>query len=261
MSRALDDIVERLSSTPDLSGLGDVIEAIRSAYDVDHVYYYAVSLGTNVPLFKDTLNGGLARDQGIWRRDGRSIGALSYSSDWIHRYFEAKFDVIDPVMNGSLGSFAPIDWARLDWSDPGRRRFFHEAGEHGIGNQGFTVPVRGPDGQFAIFTVNKACPAPLWEALLTTYRTDFMLLAHFTHQQALRLAGETAPGMQRLLSPRERDAIRLLGEGVSRARAAERLGISENTFRVYVDSARHKLGALNIPHAIALAAYRGVINP
>jgi DNA-binding CsgD family transcriptional regulator len=48
---------------------------------------------------------------------------------------------------------------------------------------------------------------------------------------------------------------------VSRARAADRLGISENTFRVYVDSARHKLGALNVPHAIALAAYRGVMTP
>lgn len=261
MSKALDVIVEKLSSIPDLSGLGDVIEAIRATYDVDHVYYYAVSLGLDTPAFEDTRGGGLTRDQGIWRRDGRSIGALSYSADWIHHYFESKFDLIDPVLNGALGSFAPLDWGLLDWSDQGRRRFFNEAGEHGIGNQGYTVPVRGPGGQFAIFTVNKACAPALWAKLLDDYRSDFMLLAHYTHQQALRFAGTARHELARPLSPREKDALRLLADGVSRARAADRLGISENTFRVYVDSARHKLGALNVPHAIALAAYRGVMTP
>ena len=88
-----------------------------------------------------------------------------------------------------------------------------------------------------------------------------MLLAHYTHQQALRLAGAEAEMLARPLSLRERDAMRLLADGKSRAQAADVLGISENTLRVYIDSARHKLGALNIPHAIALAAYRGVITP
>lgn len=253
--------MEKLSTIPDLSGLGDIIEAIRAAYDVDHVYYYALSLGLNVPVFRDTRGGGLTRDAGIWRRDGRSIGALSYSADWIHRYFEARFDAIDPVMRGAGASFAPVDWAELDWSDGGHRRFFQEAHDHGVGNQGYTVPVRGPNGQFAVFTVNKTCSAATWSNLLNVYRTDFMLLAHYTHQQALRLAGDETPEGERPLSARERDALRLIADGLSRAQAAHRLGISENTFRVYVDSARHKLGALNIPHAVALAAYRGVITP
>lgn len=252
--------MERLSRIPDLSGLGAVIEAIRASYDVDHVYYYAVSLGIDAPVPAAASGGGLIRDQGIWRRDGRSIGALSYSPDWIHRYFEARYDTIDPVTQGAARSFAPVDWAALDWSDPARRRFRGEAAEHGIGNQGYTVPVRGPGGQFALFTVNKTCTAAAWEKLLLEGRTDFMLLAHYTHEQALRLAG-AAPKAPPALSPRERDALSLLAGGLARARAADRLGISENTFRVYVDSARHKLGALNIPHAIALAAHRGVLAP
>ena len=87
------------------------------------------------------------------------------------------------------------------------------------------------------------------------------MLAHFTHQKMLQMSGLEHTHPVRSLSNRERDAMRLISEGLSRSRASEKLGISENTFRVYIDSARHKLGALNIPHAVALAAHRGIINP
>ncbi|MEM6465224.1 MAG: helix-turn-helix transcriptional regulator, partial [Pseudomonadota bacterium] len=58
---------------------------------------------------------------------------------------------------------------------------------------------------------------------------------------------------------RERDVLTLLGLGQSRAQAADRLKISEHTFRVYVDTARHKLGALNTTHAVAVALNSGAI--
>ncbi len=261
MSAHINQIVERLSSIRNLSEIGAIIDATRQTYDVDHVYYYAVSLGLNVPSFRDTLGGALTQDAGIWRREGRSIGALSYSPEWITHYFESRFDAIDPVMLSAGNRFTPINWADLDWSERGPRQFFAEAFENGIGNQGYTVPVHGPHGQFAVFTVNKTCKADTWSRLLSEHSRDFILLAHFIHQQALRLVGEGTGGHPRTLSARERDAMRLLADGFSRAQAAEALGISENTFRVYIDSARHKLGALNIPHAIALAAYRGVITP
>ena len=63
------------------------------------------------------------------------------------------------------------------------------------------------------------------------------------------------------LSPRERDVLSRLSLGESRARVAEALQISENTLRAYIDSARHKLGAMNVTHAVALALARGVIMP
>ncbi|MEM7270464.1 MAG: autoinducer binding domain-containing protein, partial [Pseudomonadota bacterium] len=121
---ALNQIVEKLSVIPDLSGLGDIIEAVRSVYDVDHVYYYAVSLGVDAPIFEETKGGGMTQDAGIWRRDGRSMAAISYTPEWIVHYFEQQFDTVDPVMQSAATAFAPIDWADLDWTSPGRRRFF-----------------------------------------------------------------------------------------------------------------------------------------
>ena len=96
MSDALNAIVEKLSVIPDLSGLGEVIEAIRSTYDVDHVYYYALSLGLDAPVFVETRGGGMSHDAGIWRRDGRSLGALSYTPEWITHYFDSHYELIDP---------------------------------------------------------------------------------------------------------------------------------------------------------------------
>ncbi len=61
MSDALNAIVEKLSNIPDLSGLGEVIEAIRGAYQVDHVYYYALSLGLDAPVFLATRGGGMTK--------------------------------------------------------------------------------------------------------------------------------------------------------------------------------------------------------
>lgn len=250
-----------MSSIPDLSELGGIIEAIRAAYDVDHVTYYALSMGLNVRSLSESQMGWLSEGVGTWRREGRSLGAFSYSDDWIGHYADDRLELIDPVMRQAAIQFAPVDWSQLDWSEKGSRRFFNEAYDTGVGNQGYTVPVRGPNGQFAAFTINKTCNADLWAKLLLEHRGDFMLLANFVHQQALTLFEEAATVADRPLSAREKDAISLIAEGKSRAQAAGFLGISENTFRVYIDSARHKLGALNIPHAIALATHKGLISP
>ena len=56
------------------------------------------------------------------------------------------------------------------------------------------------------------------------------------------------------------DALALMAEGRSRAQVAHKLKISESTLRVYLDSARHKLGGLNAVHAVALAVKSGAVK-
>jgi DNA-binding CsgD family transcriptional regulator len=46
---------------------------------------------------------------------------------------------------------------------------------------------------------------------------------------------------------------------MNRAQAAAEMEISEHTLRVYIETARHKLGALNTTHAVARALSRGLI--
>lgn len=261
MSDRLNAILEKLSSLPQLESFGDTIEAIRSTYEVNHVHYVAISLGLEARSRPDRRIEALPEVNGVLRHSGRQVAAMSYSAEWMNRYVEEKFFNFDPVVLGASASFDPVDWGELDWHEADRHGFREEANAFGIGNQGYTVPVRGPSGQFAIFTINKTCSQDEWHKLLKEHRTDFMLLAHFTHQRVLKLAGYEAAAPTRALSSRERDALRMIAAGLSRGQAADKLGISENTFRVYIDSARHKLCALNIPHAVALAAHKGIIPP
>lgn len=261
MSHNLSQILEKLEALPELDQFGGIIEAIRDTYDIDHVCYYAQSLGLDAKERKDYFIGSLPDVNGQLRHGGRMVAAMSYSAEWMARYMEANFSSTDPVLLEATRRFDPVDWAQIDWGQTKRHHFFEEAVDFGLGSQGYSVPVRGPGGQFAIFNINKNCSTDIWESFLAEYRTDMMLLAHYTHQQVLKVAGFEHKHTTRPLSNREQDAVRLIGDGLSRGQAADKLGISENTFRVYIDSARHKLGALNIPHAIALAAHRGLIPP
>ena len=87
---------------------------------------------------------------------------------------------------------------------------------------------------------------------------DMLLVSHFLNERLLSLEGSEGTPYQSL-SPRETDALTLLASGRTRAQAADYLGISENTLRVYIESARFKLNATNTIHAVANAMSRGLI--
>ena len=131
--------------------------------------------------------------------------------------------------------------------------------EYGVGNQGYSVPVRGPNGQFALFTVSHRCPDEDWAIFTERNRRDLILLAHYFNNKALEFEPDRTPEPAQPLSPREVDAITFLAMGYSRAQVAEALSISEHTLRVYIESARFKLGAMNTVHAVAKALSRGLI--
>ena len=231
----LDGIIERLESAEALEDLQTVIEAVRDALRVDHIVYHWVN------------------------STGEQYGCGTYSPEWVARYLECNYLRIDPVVQGCYQRFHPVDWKRLDWSSKAARAFLQDAIAHGVGNQGFSIPVRGPNGQFAMFTVSHNCNDADWADFTTTNRRDLILIAHYFNQTALELEPGRKPEPAQPLSPREVEAMTLLAVGYSRAQAAETLSISEHTLRVYVESARFKLGAMNTTHAVARALSRGLI--
>lgn len=65
---------------------------------------------------------------------------------------------------------------------------------------------------------------------------------------------------ERVLTDRERQVLQLVAEGRDRADAAERLSISEQTFRTHVRNAMAKLGVHNRANAVMVALRRGEID-
>lgn len=231
----LDLILEDLEQAEGLQSLQDATEALRTHYNIDHVVYHWVDSA------------------------GDQYGCGTYSDAWRYRYLEQNYLRVDPVILGCFQRFHPVDWKRLDWSSKAARAFQAEAIEHGVGNQGFSVPIRGPNGQFALFTVSHSCDDDFWATWTDTHRRDLILIAHTFNEKALDFEPDRTPDQTQSLSPREVDAMTFLAMGYSRAQVADTLSISEHTLRVYIESARFKLGAMNTTHAVARAMSRGLI--
>ncbi|MDV4143260.1 MULTISPECIES: helix-turn-helix transcriptional regulator [Shimia] len=228
-------LLGELERAQGLEQLQSAILDLRDHFRVDHMVYHWVS------------------------SDGEQFGCGTYSDAWVQRYVDQDYLRVDPVIIGCYQRFHPVDWKRLDWSSKAARAFQAEAISHGVGNQGFSVPIRGPVGQFALFTVSHTCDDEEWARFTEANRRDLILFAHGFNERALELAPGRTPEQSRALSPREIDAMTLVAMGYSRAQVAETLSISEHTLRVYIESARSKLGALNTTHAVARALSRGLI--
>ncbi|MEM8776232.1 MAG: autoinducer binding domain-containing protein [Pseudomonadota bacterium] len=233
--RRLDTILEDLEGASDLTGLDTACKRLRDFFRVKHVVYHWVNAA------------------------GDQHGAYTYPQSWVDRYNDQDYLRLDPVIKGCYQRANPVDWKQLDWSGKATQAFFKEAVEYGVGNQGYSVPLRGPNGQFALFTVNHECDDATWESFKEDNQRHLILCAHYFNQKALEFEPDRAPAPARQLSPREVDALTLLALGYGRAQVADTLSISEHTLRVYIESARFKLGAINTVHAVARAISQGLI--
>lgn len=231
----LEHILEELEQAEGLEALQAAIEVLRDQMGVDHMIYHWVDSA------------------------GDQYGCGTYSDEWVQRYLEQNYLRVDPVIAGCYQRFHPVDWKRLDWSSKAARAFQMEAISYGVGNQGFSVPIRGPNGQFALFTVSHSGDDVAWAAFTETQTRNMILIAHAFNRKALDLKPDRKPEQSQALSPREVDAVTLLAMGYNRAQVAQTLSISEHTVRVYIESARFKLGAMNTTHAVARALSRGLI--
>ena len=72
-----------------------------------------------------------------------------------------------------------------------------------------------------------------------------------------RLA-ERCPGAD--VTPREKDVLRLLAEGLGTSEIAHQLQIAEKTVRIHIGNLLEKLGARDRTHALVIALHRGIIH-
>jgi len=231
----LDNFFSKLAQADALDDLQGLIVGLRDVLGIDHVVYHWVSA------------------------DGEQYGFGTYDPKWAQRYVDQEYLRIDPVILGCFQRFHPVDWKRLDWGSRAARAFRQDAIEYGVGNQGFSVPIRGPNGQFALFTVSHTTTDDEWATFTMSTQRDLILISHYLNQRALELEKGRKPEPVRALSPRETDALTFLAMGYNRGQVSEMLSISEHTLRAYIESARFKLGALNTTHAVARALSEGLI--
>ena len=233
----LDAFLGKLENVNEAGDIQGMIEALQSTYSVANVVYHALNL------------------------DDGPFAALTYTQDWMAHYQNQKYIRVDPVVKKATQQFHPLDWNRLDWSSRGSKAFLGDAVSAGVGNQGLSIPIRGKNSQFALFTINDNERDATWSKFVGEHQRDMMLISHHIHQKANDLLCNEVDENLAKLSMREVDALTYLARGLSRAKAAEKMQLSEHTLRVYIDTARHKLGGINLIHAISIAQSKSLIMP
>ena len=112
------------------------------------------------------------------------------------------------------------------------------------------------DAGAAGFALKSGDPEELEQAILTVAAGGDYLDPRLTP-----LLSRDRNGRPKTLSPREREIMGLLSQGLSGEQAAQQLFLSSETVRTHVRNAMTKLGAATRAHAVALAIQRGEIDP
>lgn len=235
------DILAKLANAQDPPVISEIFDDIREFYGVEHIVYHALNVR------------GLTQEGPYLR--------LTYPKEWIARYFEQNYFSIDPVVEEGTRAFLPFNWNDLDWSSRQRQEFAKDATAHSIGISGLSVPIRGPDGQHALFSVSTTRDPKDWREFLLEHGRELHIIAHYLHNGVIATEGTEVPETVKPLSLRERSVLQWSAAGKTTADIATILGIAERTVRVYLDVARHKLNATNRTHAVARALSLGLIHP
>lgn len=181
----------------------------------------------------------------------------TYPDHWLAHYINEGFVYIDPVVIQAERSVVPVDWRDLDQTPIKVRRMFGEARETGIGAQGLTVCIRGPNQDRALFSVNSSLGDKDWLSVKPELLKEMQVFGHYLHKQVMALHGPAPSHLP--LSRREQECLALTTQGRSIKEIARDLKVSPPAVKAYLDSARHKLDAVNKTQAAAIAIRHGLI--
>ncbi len=235
------DVIDRIASSETVDELTKLIREMRLSYGLANIVYHAVYV-PEAPSFHPIL-------------------ILTYEPEWVERYRFRDYFQIDPVVTYGTKSFLPLDWADVDHESNNARSFFLEADTYSVGRQGATVPVRGPGGERALFTITSNSSEAEWRRNWLLYVKDFQLIAHYFHEQAIGISGYRTSERNRALSRREKECLQFMARGLAPKQIAGQLGISDSAVRMHLRSSCNKLGCASTDQAVAKLVMFEQIQP
>ena len=184
----------------------------------------------------------------------------TFPENWIDRYFQQGFLKIDPMIEQIRREAKPFHWFEVGNKfniDARQKAFLQELKAAGV-QDGLAVPVFGPMGSIAYFafaslkqpfSLNEDDEALIQFACLQTHNRYFELTNMFDDE-------EIKP-----LSPREKEVLVLVADGLSNSAIAENLNVTENTVDTMIRRVFAKLGVHNRICAVLKGIGAGVILP
>ena len=156
-----------------------------------------------------------------------------------------------PVMTGvaHLGAHPHLD-------APSRDRVARGSGELGI-QTGLSITVLPHACGAGIgWNLMSDLAAPAFAELRAWHEAEWRAWCHLVY--AALTHGDGTPSRVSL-SPRERDCLAYIADGLRTSDIAHRLGIANATVELHMRRARHRLGARTRDHAVAIAVRLGLV--
>lgn len=232
-------LYEALEDWEDLTAASGpaLLARIKSRYGIEHVAY----LGLNIPH--------IAVDE--------PYITATYPDDWVTRYLEMNYIEFDPVVTDGLRGILPLDWNTVRNGSRKIRHFFEESREFGLAKQGLSIPVHGAHGDTGLFTVNVDHSDHAWLDYLKEHQTELHMFASYLHLKVL--SDENVSFDNISLTTREREVLKMIASGLTRAHAADRLGISTKTVDFHLANTLEKTRTSNVVQAVAKCVRAKVI--
>ena len=189
-----------------------------------------------------------------------SIIRLTYPESWIRRYLAKNYFAIDPIVEQGFRGIIPFDWRQYRNNSSAVRNFFGEAMEHGIGPNGLSIPMRDEHGLHALISYVSDEPTAEWHRRRLSLMSDLQVVSSLIHERFGDINRYHQKSKSPQLSTRELEVLKWSSEGKTMNEIGIILSIAETTVRCHIDSARHKLCAVNKVHAVAKAISQNIIK-
>src|SRR4029077_12899348 len=95
---------------------------------------------------------------------------VTYSREWVTRYFVRQYVAIDPVVTHGRYAVEPFDWEMLAREYPEASAFLADAAHYGVGRVGLSIPVRKRRGIFSLVSFSSDHSQAEWER----YKSDHL---------------------------------------------------------------------------------------
>jgi hypothetical protein len=150
-------LIEAFSITEDTPNIEGVVSKLRELVHVDHVA-------------SDPQRGPYIPPKGL-AQNGIDVGVphLQITHDPRSR----------------VGQTIPFEWSELSLEREAEASFLADAASHGVGPQGFSIPILSKRGHRGHFGVSSSRSAQEWSTFLRTTRSSLIEIANRLHRRVI----------------------------------------------------------------------------
>jgi len=190
--------------------------------------------------------------------------ASTYAPAWVQHYFTNRFEHIDPCIVASREQTQPFRWGSLRPPVEIPKNvvpLYDDARSYGI-RGGITIPVLGPSGRWAAFTLatDEENTTSLARQSDQTSGMMIMMALQFHTRLMVTVPRFASDARRNVLSEQQLRCLQACAHGLPMKAIAYELGVSHRTVVHHLNEARRKMGAKNLAHAVRMALHYGLFH-